>query len=213
MKKNYSFIDLWDLEKNNIDKKKLPKSLIKGYELRKEQLKYKFNKTSNNNNILNKFRDFANQPSNIINPDNFIEKVKKNFEKEKKVNIIVKNIDDLNNKNLTLLKKRNNKLKELEVEIKNKKNIISNDEYIKELKIFEQKINDFNLEKNKIVKEFKDFREKELDNLFRLFSPIISNYMKENSINVLFDSKNILMGNVDSNKTNDILEIINNEIK
>jgi outer membrane protein len=126
---------------------------------------------------------------------------------------VLKNIDDLNNKNLTLLKKRNNKLKELEVEIKNKKNIISNDEYIKELKIFEQKINDFNLEKNKIVKEFKDFREKELDNLFRLFSPIISNYMKENSINVLFDSKNILMGNVDSNKTNDILEIINNEIK
>ena len=126
---------------------------------------------------------------------------------------VLKNIDDLNNKNLTLLKKRNNKLKEFEVEIKNKKNIISNDEYIKELKIFEQKINDFNLEKNKIVKEFKDFREKELDNLFRLFSPIISNYMKENSINVLFDSKNILMGNVDSNKTNDILEIINNEIK
>ena len=126
---------------------------------------------------------------------------------------VLKNIDDLNNKNLTLLKKRNNKLKEFEVEIKNKKNIISNDEYIKELKIFEQKINDFNLEKNKIAKEFKDFREKELDNLFRLFSPIISNYMKENSINVLFDSKNILMGNVDSNKTNDILEIINNEIK
>jgi leucyl aminopeptidase len=90
MKKNYSFIDLWDLEKNNIDKKKLPKSLIKGYELRKEQLKYKFNQTSNNNNILNKFRDFANQPSNIINPDSFIEKVKKNFEKEKKLILLLK---------------------------------------------------------------------------------------------------------------------------
>ena len=127
MKKNYSFIDLWDLEKNNIDKKKLPKSLIKGYELRKEQLKYKFNQTSNNNNILNKFRDFANQPSNIINPDSFIEKVKKNFEKEKKVNIIVKNINDLNKENLNLIvsvDKNNSKILICEYIINNIKPII-----------------------------------------------------------------------------------------
>lgn len=103
MKKKYSFIDLWDLEKNNIEKKKLPKFLIKGYELRKEQLKYKFNQKNNKNNILNKFRDFANQPSNIINPDSFIKKVKKIFEKQKKVKIIVKNINDLNAENLNLI--------------------------------------------------------------------------------------------------------------
>ena len=103
MRKKYSFIDLWDLEKKNIDKNKLPKSLIKGYQLRREQLKYKFNHTSNKNNILNKFRDFANQPSNIINPDTFIEKVKKNFAKEKKVKIIIKDINDLKKENLNLI--------------------------------------------------------------------------------------------------------------
>jgi leucyl aminopeptidase len=103
MRKKYSFIDLWDLEKKYIDKTKLPKSLIKGYQLRREQLKYKFNRTSNKNNILNKFRDFANQPSNIINPDTFIEKVKKNFAKEKKVKIIIKDINDLKKENLNLI--------------------------------------------------------------------------------------------------------------
>lgn len=103
MRKKYSFIDLWDLEKKNIDKNKLPKSLIKGYQLRREQLKYKFNHTSNKNNILNKFRDFANQPSNIINPNTFIEKVKKNFAKEKKVKIIIKDINDLKKENLNLI--------------------------------------------------------------------------------------------------------------
>ena len=126
---------------------------------------------------------------------------------------VLKNIEDLNNKNITLLKKRNKNLKELELEIKNKKNIISENDYIKEIKIFEQKVINFNSEKNQIVKEFQDFRKKELDNLFKKFNPIISSYMKKNSINVLFDSKNILMGSMDSNKTNDILEIINNEIK
>ena len=98
MKKNYTFIDLWNLEKTNIEKKKLHKSLLKGYKLRNEQLKYKYNQSSNKNHILNKFRDFANEPSNIINPDSFIEKVKKNFAKEKKVKIIVKNFDELKKK-------------------------------------------------------------------------------------------------------------------
>lgn len=126
---------------------------------------------------------------------------------------VLKNIEDLNNKNLTLLQERNKKLKKIELEIKNKKNIISENDYIKEVKIFEQKVIDFNSEKNQMVKKFKDFRKKELDNLFKLFNPVISNYMKENSINILFESKHILMGNVESNKTNDILEIINNEIK
>lgn len=127
MKKKYSFIDLWDLEKNNIDKTKLSKTLIKGYELRKEQLKYKFNQTSNKNNILNKFRDFANEPSNVINPDSFIEKVKKNFEKEKKVNIIVKNTKDLNKDNLNLIvsvDKNNSKILICEYIIDNIKPII-----------------------------------------------------------------------------------------
>jgi len=103
MKKNYTFIDLWNLEKTNIEKKKLHKSLLKGYKLRNEQLKYKYNQSSNKNHILNKFRDFANEPSNIINPDSFIEKVKKNFAKEKKVKIIVKNFDELKKENLNLI--------------------------------------------------------------------------------------------------------------
>ena len=37
--------------------------------------------------------------------------------------------------------------------------------------------------------------------------------MKKNSVNILFDSKNIIMGNTESNLTENILEIINNEIK
>ena len=37
--------------------------------------------------------------------------------------------------------------------------------------------------------------------------------MEQNSINILLDSKNIFMANDDLNLTEDILKIINNELK
>ena len=44
-------------------------------------------------------------------------------------------------------------------------------------------------------------------------NPIINNYMEENSVNLLFDSKNIFMGAKKLNLTEDVLKKINNELK
>ena len=49
--------------------------------------------------------------------------------------------------------------------------------------------------------------------MFELYRPLISNYMEQNSVNILIDAKNIFMGNDAVNITNDILELINNELK
>ena len=78
---------------------------------------------------------------------------------------------------------------------------------------FQQKVKDFTNEKNQTVNEFNNLRKKELEQLLKLFNPIISSYMEKNSINVLLDSKNIFMINKSSNLTDDILKLINNEIK
>ena len=125
----------------------------------------------------------------------------------------LKDINDLNQKNINQLKKKNKKLKELEIEIKNKENIISKKDFNDEIKNFQKKVQDYTNEKNQKVREFNDFKQKELEKVFKLFNPIISSYMKKNSVNILFDSKNIIMGNTESNLTENILEIINNEIK
>lgn len=126
---------------------------------------------------------------------------------------VLKDINDLNQANINQLEKKNKSLKELEIEIKNKQKIISEQDFNNEVESFQQKVQDFTNEKNKIVKEFNDYRKLELEKVFKAFNPIISNYMKENSIKILLDSKYIFMGNPDTNVTNDILEIINKEIK
>lgn len=122
-------------------------------------------------------------------------------------------IDTQNKINIDQLEKKNKSLKNLENEIKKKKNIISENDFNKEVLGFQKKIQIFNDEKNVIVKNFNDLRSKEIENIFNSLEPIISSYMKENSISIFLDSKNIFMGNKKTDMTLSLLKKINNEIK
>ena len=126
---------------------------------------------------------------------------------------LLANINDKDKKNLDNLKKKNKILQDLESSIKKKKNVISDEAYNKEVIDFKKKFQEFSKEKNKIVQEFNIFKKKEIENIFKKINPVINNYMEENSVNLLFDSKNIFMGAKKLNLTDDILKKINNELK
>ena len=126
---------------------------------------------------------------------------------------LLANINDRDKKNLENLKEKNKILQDLESSIKKKKNVISDEAYNKEVIDFKKKFQEFSKEKNKIIKEFNVYKKKEIENIFKKINPIINNYMEENSINLLFDSKNIFMGAKKLNLTEDVLKKINNELK
>ena len=126
---------------------------------------------------------------------------------------LLANINDKDKKNLDNLKKKNKILQDLESSIKKKKNVISDEAYNKEVIDFKKKFQEFSKEKNKIVKEFNIFKKKEIENIFKKINPIINDYMEENSVNLLLDSKNIFMGTKKLDLTEDILKKINNEFK
>ena len=122
-------------------------------------------------------------------------------------------INNKDKKNIENLKKKNKVLKDLESSIKAKKNVISNEAYINEVNDFKKKFDQFSKEKNRIVKEFNDFKKNEFENIFKKISPIINNYMEQNSVKILFDSKNIFIGSKELNFTEDVLKEINKEPK
>ena len=126
---------------------------------------------------------------------------------------LLANINDKDKKNLDNLKKKNKILQDLESSIKKKKNVISDEAYNKEVIDFKKKFQEFSKEKNEIVKEFNIYKKSEIENIFKKINPIINSYMEENSVNLLFDSKNIFMGAKKLNLTEDILKKINNELK
>lgn len=115
-------------------------------------------------------------------------------------------------KNISILKKKTKELKDLENDIKNKKSILSPEAYENEVKLFKEKVNNYSNEKNTIVTSFNDFKKKEIDKIFKKITPIIKSYMDSNSVSILLDTKNIFMGNVNNNLTNEILKEINKSL-
>ena len=61
-----------------------------------------------------------------------------------------------------------------------------------------------------MVNQLNEFKNKELKNALDQITPIIKDYMDNNSINVLFNTKNIFMGDEKFDITNIILEKLNN---
>jgi outer membrane protein len=122
-------------------------------------------------------------------------------------------INTQNNINIQDLKKKEKILKDLEIEIASKKNIISKEVFDKEVIIFRKNIDQFKIEQQQIIKDFNNYKKKEIDKVFQIISPIINSYMEKNSVKILLDAKNIFMARNDLNLTNDILEAINKEAK
>tara|TARA_Y100001970_G_scaffold274732_1_gene374955 strand:- start:329 stop:844 length:516 start_codon:yes stop_codon:yes gene_type:complete len=134
--------------------------------------------------------------------------------KETKIgNEMIIKINELDQENIKKLSSYEKELKSIENEIKLKKNIISEQEFEKEINDLKRKISDFNKEKNLMVKNFNNIKKKELKNLFDIINPIVQNYMDVNSIDIIFNSKNIYIGNKKSDLTKVLIEEINNNVK
>lgn len=121
-------------------------------------------------------------------------------------------INKLDEENIKKLKAQNKELKEQEIELKNKENIISSEAFEEEVKKLRKKIKMYSDEKNIMVKNLSQFKKVELDKVFKKIGPIVSKYMEKNSITMVFDTKNMFMGNSKSDITEEILKEINNSL-
>ena len=112
-----------------------------------------------------------------------------------------KNIKKLNQKEQIIIKKKDN--------INKTKNISSKEQLEKDITNFNQEVEKFRSEKNQILNEFKLLKEKKLDNFLIKINPVIQEYMKNNSIDILLEKKQIYIGKSSVNITEDIIELIN----
>ena len=108
---------------------------------------------------------------------------------------------------------RENNIKTLEEEIRKKQNIISKDEFQAEVTKLQKNIENLNLYKKKVSNEYKKYKNDEIINFFDQINPIIQQYLSENSIDILFNNKNIIIGKDTLDITDKIIKIINKNIK
>ena len=108
---------------------------------------------------------------------------------------------------------RENNIKILEEEIRNKQNIISNDEFKVEVTKLQKNIEDLKLYKKKVSNEYNKYKNDEIINFFDQINPLIQQHLSENSIDILFNNKNIIIGKDTLDITDKIINIINKNIK
>ena len=126
---------------------------------------------------------------------------------------IFKQLNDINKKNLDFLKEEEKRFKEKEKKLIAQKNIISENDYKNQINELKSEINIYNQNRNKKIKKFNKLKVENTNNLLKLISPIIAKYATENEISIILQKKDLIIGKTELDITDEVLTIINNEIK
>ncbi len=126
---------------------------------------------------------------------------------------IIKKIEKLRNKESKKLKEIENELNKKNEEILKTKNLISEEELKNKISVLRKEANVFEELRKKTIKDLNIKKNNELSEFLKLIDPLVRKYMRENSIDIIIDKKNIFMAKAENDITKDILQIINTEIK
>ena len=103
--------------------------------------------------------------------------------------------------------------KKKENKILAKKNLVPKEEVTKELKSLQVEFEKYRNRKIKEIEVLKVKRNRNILNLLNQINPIIEKYMAENSIYMLIDKKNVFIANKNYDITQNLIELIDNQIK
>ena len=126
---------------------------------------------------------------------------------------IKKQLENIYNKNLEKFKKNDEILKKKEKKIISQKNILSQEDFQKELSSLRKEIINFQKEQVKAREDINKLRIGATNKLISQLSPILQEYAKKNSVSLILQKKNIVMGKKEIEITDEILQITNKEIK
>ena len=133
--------------------------------------------------------------------------------KSKPALLIIKKIEKIREQETEKLIKIENNLKKKNEELAKTKNLISKEELDKKILSLRNEVKSFDELKKKTIKDLNIKKNKELNLFLQRINPIVQEYMKEKSIDMIIDKKNIFMAKSNNDITEDILEIINTKIK
>ena len=127
--------------------------------------------------------------------------------------LILEQLDTRKNKDIENFKLREKRLRDKEIDIIKKKNIILKEEFENQVSLLRNEMNIYNEEKEKIFLEFEKNKNKKLNVFLEKITPIIENFVKDNSINIVLNKKNLFIASKKFDITDEIIELVNKTIK
>ena len=126
---------------------------------------------------------------------------------------ILKELKVLDDQNISKLKLLEKKIKDKEKKINQTRNIVSEEKYNEQVVLIKNDIKKFRQDKEKMVKNFKLKKQEGFREFLKKIDPLLKDYMKQNSIAVLLDKKNVFIGKSEYDITLDLLKVIDNNLE
>ncbi len=126
---------------------------------------------------------------------------------------LLKQLNALNDKNLSLLNKREKTIKENEIRLISQKNIISETEFKSKVDLLKKEINEHNQNRKRVISGFNRLKIENTNKLLKLINPILAKFSEDNKISFILQKKNLIIGKTELDITDEIIKIINNDVK
>ena len=105
------------------------------------------------------------------------------------------------------------KLLDKEKNIISKKNVLSNDEYKKQIESLRKEVSKLQSDKKNSLNYIARARAKARSDLIKTLNPILQEYMKSNNIRTVIDKKNVILADTKLDITNPIISELNKKLK
>ena len=119
----------------------------------------------------------------------------------------------IHKKTTSEFKKIEEELKKEETDVIKQKNVISNEEFEKKLSLLRNKASDYQKQRKKFNDSINKKRLDSTSELISIIQPILAEYANNNTISIIFQKKNIIIGKTELDITEDILKILNENHK
>ena len=126
---------------------------------------------------------------------------------------VLKQLKNISDKNLSSLNSQEKNLKEREAKLISQKNIISESEFQNNVQDLQKEIDEYSKKRNKLISDFSKLKTDNTKKLLNLINPILIKYSTDNNISLILQKKDLIIGKIELDKTDDVIKIINNKIK
>ena len=124
----------------------------------------------------------------------------------------IEKINNQKKKDVNKFRKIEDDLKAQEMDLINKKNVLSTEEFNKKIETLTKKINDYRKLRQEAIDSSTKNRLNASADFANKIKPILAEYAGENNIDMVIQKKNIIMGKSSLDITNEILKIVDNKI-
>ena len=126
---------------------------------------------------------------------------------------ILKQLTNLNNKNLKLLKDKEKKFQDKETKLISQKNILSEIDFKNKVDELKSEIKNYNQNRNKMLADFNKLKIDNTNNLLKLINPILVKFSNDKEIAIILQKKDLIIGKTEFDITDEIIIVIDKEIK